>query len=74
MLSKIGSLENHNVKTENNKIFKKEILKNVRIVYNARLDIIEEFEKEIFLMGLEIKQQLIEDIIEESQEPKKTLE
>ena len=74
MLSKIGSLENHNVKTENNKIFKKEILKNVRIVYNARLDIIEEFEKEFFLMGLEIKQQLIEDIIEESQEPKKTLE
>ena len=74
MLSKIGSLENHNAKTENNKIFKKEILKNVRIVYNARLDIIEEFEKEIFLMGLEIKQQQIEDLIEESQEPKKTLE
>ena len=45
MLSKIESLENHNVKTENNKIFKKEILKNVRIVYNARLDIIDEFHK-----------------------------
>ena len=48
MLSKIESLKNHKVKTENNRIFKKEILKNVRIVYNARLDIIEGFEKEIF--------------------------
>ena len=48
MLSKIESLENHNVKVENNKIFEKEILKNVRIVYNARLDIIEGFEKEFF--------------------------
>ena len=55
MLSKIESLENHNVKAENNKIFKKEILKNVRIVYNARLNIIEGFEKKIFLIGPEIK-------------------
>ena len=70
-LSKVESLENNNVKTENNKIFKKEILKNVRIVYNARLDIIEGFEKEMFLMGPEIKQQQqIQDITEKSQEPK----
>ena len=45
MLSKVEKLENHNVKTENNRIFKKEILKKVRIVYNARLDIIDGFEK-----------------------------
>ena len=48
MLSKIESLANHNVKTENNKTFKKEILKNVRIVYNARLDIIKGLRKQFF--------------------------
>ena len=39
MLSKIDKLKNHNVRSEQNKNFKEGILKNLKIPYNARLDI-----------------------------------
>ena len=48
MLSEIEKLENHNTKSEANKKFRNEVLKNIKLVYNVRLDIIEGFENGLF--------------------------
>ena len=48
MLSKIDKLKNHNVKGEKRIKFKNDVLKNVKTIFNARLDIIEGSEDGVF--------------------------
>ena len=48
MYSRIEKLENHNVKTQKNIDFKNEVLKNVKLVYNSRVKIIDGFHQGIF--------------------------
>ena len=68
MYSRIEKLENHNVKTQKNIDFKNEVLKNVKLVHNVRVKIIDEFYQDIF----PIKEPKA-DITEDSQELEKTL-
>ena len=43
MLSRTDKLKNHNVRGEDNKKIKSEVIKNVKIVYNSGQYIIERF-------------------------------